>query len=253
MMVPRDVTLSPFSRIAIDFAHMRSTTILSAMCVDTQVVFLSVVDSASAESVVNAIERLSNIYCVRAKKIYSDNAQAFAKKFVVLIRKLFGWVEFSTTAPYESSQDPVDRCPREVWSLIRARKAARFIGDEINNEVLESVDSIINQRPLGVYEDQKTVVPPARLAWSCNHVCGQRLTEFRECFYANLFSWFRRRHLPNRFHPIALGVGSFVLYPISASEETKDTFSHAFGRIVGIDGNVFSIESGGKLYKVGSS
>jgi hypothetical protein len=67
-------------------------------------------------------------------------------------------MEFHHTAPYASHQNPVERSHRELWSVLRARKFAKAVQQD-----LEEVSWIVNRRPLGVYTDG-TVITPALLA-----------------------------------------------------------------------------------------
>lgn len=254
--VPRVITFPPFSRISIDFVHFRATTVLSVLCTDTGVLFLSVVSAASAEGAIQGLRRLSHLYCVQIRRVMSDNARALSKSFQVEARKLWGDCQFVTRAAYESSQNPVERAHRDMWSILRSRKSTKSLSEDIQditNEVLEEVMCIVNRRPLGTQGD--TVVTPARLAWGANQIGpgGERLENFRRFFYENLFALNRRRHLPNRrLRRAFVPVGDMVLFQ-HGTREAKDQFEHRVGRVIAIEGNIITVQSQGKEVKVGSA
>ena len=255
--VKREVCLPPFSRVSFDFVQFGTTNVLSALCIDTSVLFLSVVPNASADGAIYALTRMARLYCVEIRRLLSDNAKALSTKFESLARKEWNGVEFFKRAPYESSQNLVERSHKDMWSVLRSRKASKLLREEvwdITDQVLEEVCYIVNRRPLGVTETGE-VVTPAKLAWGSNWIGdgGNRLVKFREFFYENLFALHRRRHLPNRKMRRALvPVGDMVLYQY-AVRGAKDEFEHEVGKVVAIDGNIVTVQSRKREYKVGSS
>jgi hypothetical protein len=253
-VVQREITLPPFSRVSVDFVHHRGITILSAVCTDTGVLFLTIVEAATAKGAIAGLRRLSQLYCVHIKRVHSDNAQAFSKTFQAEANREWAGIEFSNRAPHVSQQNPVERSHREMWSLLRARKFTRALDDDnqdLSNETLEEVCGILNRRPLGLFPDG-TVITPAVLAWGANHTSGAaRLQEVRKYFYENIFAIYRRRHLPKRqVRRSVIFVGQKVLYQYGPSD--KMDYAHGLGTVVGIHGAVVHVRAQGKTLQVGT-
>lgn len=260
--VSREMSLPAFSRVSIDFVHLRTDTLLSAICTDTGVLFLTLVNRADAVSAFEGLSRLSRLYCVKLRRIHSDNAQSLSKNFQRLVSKEWEQVEFSFRAPHASQQNPVERSHRELWSLLRVRKFVKAIdedGEMISNETLEWVSSIANSRPLGV-DPEGQVITPSLLAWGANWSTGKdKLKHVREFFYSNLFAMSRRRHLPNRnVRRTSVYIGMKVLFQHRGPATLqKDEFGHEVGTVVGVGtpGNTSSVvvKAKGKDYRVHSS
>jgi len=226
------------------------------VCTDTGVSFLTPVEGATAVGALNGLRRLSRVYCVNFRRVHSDNAQAFSKAFQAEARKEWAGIEFSFRAAYLSNQNPVERMHREMWSVVKARKFSKALDEDdvtINQDTLEEVCAIINLRPLGVLPSGE-VVTPALLAWGANHSQGStKLTEVRRYFYENIFALQRRRHLPNRhLRRTPVSIGTNVLFQYGGPGR-KDEYLHDVGRITEVSGNVVSVRSKGKTYRVGAS
>ncbi len=224
--IPRDINLPPFSRISIDFLHLKSLTFLSALCLDTGVLFLSLVDRPSASGAIQAITRISRLYCVQIQRVLSDNAQALSKQFRRLAQEEWPGIKFYHTAPYAIHQNPVERSHREVWSVLRARKFTKAVQQDIENvtnEDLEEISWIVNRRPLGVKTDG-AVITPALLAWGASHGrTNERLKEVRKYFYEEIFLLFRRRHLPSRgLRRASVSIGEIVLFQHGQKESKAE-------------------------------
>jgi len=254
--VERDVSLPPFSRVSIDFLHIRTTTVLSVLCRDTGVVFLTRVSRPSAAGAMEGLRRVNHIYCVSPRHVHSDNAQALSKQFRSIATSEWPGVEFTTTAPYASHQNPVERAHREVWSILRARRFAKAVLEDVENvtnEDLEEIAWIINRRPLGVYRDG-AMITPAGLAWGASHSgTGSKLAEVRRYFYENIFLLLRRRHLPSRRSRRAtVSIGEIVLFQ-AGPEKGKHEFVHDVGRIIAIEGNSAIVKNSKNVFRVASN
>lgn len=215
--IPRDVSLPPFSRIAIDYVFMAGDSVLSAVCLDTLYLFLVRTEGTTAESSAQAVQRLANRFCVEIRLIHCDNDKRFGKRFQNLLRAE-GHLQLAVTntAPYSSQQNPVERLHREMWSILRTRRLGHLVAEHvITDELLEGVSAIINRRPLGVSTDgpRWIVVTPARLAFgSAYNQTGSELHGIRTFYYEECFLQFRRRQLPSKGQRRApLRVGMVVL------------------------------------------
>lgn len=253
---PRELTLPAFSRISIDFIQVRTWLILTVLCIDCSVFYCVIVKALSASEAFEGLLKLSRTYSVDFRYIHSDNAQAFNTRFKTLVTQEWPLVQFSRTVPYSSHQNPTERMHKEVWSLLKSRKTTYAIeedvGNEITQDVLQEISFVLNQRPLGV-DEQQQVITPARLAWGTawKEEGRYKLLKFREYFYREVFSIMRRKHLPIRnLRRTSVAIGNRVLFQLE--DKDKHEFSHELGVVVSVDGNKISIRRKGSIVIVNS-
>ena len=260
--VPREIRLSVFSRISIDFLHTKPIC-LSVMCIDTTMVALFPLGSTSAASAVEGMRRLVHKYYANVKYIVSDQGSAFrSKEFQDGLRKLTPPLDPQAIALQDIQHEltpvgakyrlSVERLHREVWSVLRGRKFGRHITNsltaevEVNERIVEEICYIINQRPL---IQSPALITPAKLAFGPVTACGEispQLVTLRDYFYTNWFIILRRRigKVKRR-----VGLGDHVL--IRRQNRLKSQFPFSTGRVIGITGSELMIEADRKKFRAG--
>jgi hypothetical protein len=248
-VVPRELSLPALSRVSIDFAHCKRQVILSMVCLDTLYVSFVKVKDTTADAAWYGLQKLSRVYSVDFRLVHSDNARALSSLLRKKVLKTFPNCQCTTTAPYASSQNPVERTHQELWRFIRSRKFGKLLSENghLDSDVLEEAASILNRRPLGTTTTGQ-VITPALLAFGSTHSATgiKILFSLRKYFYENCFLEMRRRHLPNRhMRRYSVSVGDWVLCQERGHTE-KDEFKYYIARIAKIDHSVIEVELHGE-------
>jgi hypothetical protein len=157
-------------------------------------------------------------------------------------------VELSFTPPGGSKQNPIERCHREVWSIVRSRGFVKKLKNVQEwRSRLEEIACIIYQRPLCRTDDGRILTPCSLAFGSSYGVEGSRVQAVREYFYTECFLIRRRRHNPRerRGH---LVTGAFVL--VHKPNPTKDELPYEVGRLIENAAGVAIVRMGGKNIRV---
>ena len=249
--VPRDFTLPPLSRLSVDILHItKRDLVLTAMCIDTGVVCLIHATDLTIGSISAALKILACRYCVNFKYIHWDNAPTFVSTRMKENLRLSGHpdVELSFTPPGGSKQNPIERCHREVWSIIRSRGFVKKLKNVQEwRSRLEEIACIINQRPLCRTDDGRILTPCSLAFGSSYGVEGSRVQAVREYFYTECFLIRRRRHNP-RERRAHLLTGAFVL--VHKPNPTKDELPYKVGRLIENAAGVAIVRMSGKNIRV---
>jgi hypothetical protein len=257
----RHLDLPVLSRVAIDHVYVRPTC-LSVICIDTSYFCLVPVPDLTTSSAIEALQRIAHRYSVTFVSVHSDSYSAFASRQLEQELRVRGHVSCTTTTTTKgaSQTNPVERLHRELWSILRCRKFCsrmtealrRAKGGEEMEGILDEICYIINSRPLGYDETDKSAITPATLAFGRASAEGrsisERLREVREYFYNYCFDDLRRRHIKVR--RVLTTVGQKVLAHIPS--KYKGDFPVVAGEVCGIDGAKISVRSAGKIYEVSS-
>ena len=249
--VPRDFTLPPFTRLSVDILHItKRDLVLTAMCIDTGLLCLIHATDLTIGSISAALKILACRYCVNLKYIHWDNAPTFvsAKMKNDLLLSGHPDIEFSFTPPGGSKQNPIERCHREVWSIIRSRgfvKKLRNVQEWKSR--LEEIACVINQRPLCRTDDDRILTPCSLAFGSSYGLDGSRVQAVREYFYTQCFLIRRRRHNPHQ-RRAQLVTGAFVL--VHKPNPTKDELPYQVGRLIENAAGVAIVRMGGKNVRV---
>ena len=250
---PRRFDCPPFSSICSDILFVtRREPILSAMCVDTGVVFFDAMPDGTMDSVLKSLHRLSSRYVVQFRRLLWDNAKVFGSSKTLRELKNSGHPDLviEHTPPHGSTSNPVERAHRECWAILRSREFVRHLRKDDWRSCLEDVSATINRRPIAVYHENNRyeILTPAKLAFgSCFGVDGARVVHVRQYFYEQVFLIRRRRHTPQARRAL-LSVGALVL--VKNVESTKLDLPFDVARIVSINKGSLTISTKGVVKKV---
>jgi hypothetical protein len=249
---PRELNLPAYSRICIDHLHLEKVVALSVMCIDTGVIALVEGNSTTVEHSIGALQVLINRYALCLHRIHCDQASCFTSpKFLAGLAQCGQKPEISFTVPNAPYNNPVERMHAEVRSIIRTSKfKQRCLIDSRGVQLtLDTIANIVNQRPIGVFEDE--IITPALLAWG-SRWSTQLLPQLRSYFYERCFELLRRTHLRSSQRRGNLVVGARALLSTPQSGKLSTPFSLC--RIVDVVGNHILVRtSDGKTRKVGSA
>lgn len=262
----RNLTLAPFSRVAIDHLFLEDVICLTVNCLDTAVfaIFVTPNNSTSVDDSIVCLKRLCYRYALRLQLIHCDQSSTFTSpKFLDALRS-FGQdqVKLQFTVPNASYTNPVERLHKETLSIIRTSQFIRLciLTEDKAQDTLDEIASIINQRPIGKYYPENdeagdgniAILTPAILAWGAQFIStNKKLLELRKFFYEKCFATLRRINRVNRHQRRGnIMVGETVLL-YRPKSKMKSPFEVC--KVIDIKGAYIQVEGRGKILTVGNS